>query len=126
MTKNLNSMDDWSQLNNNDWDNLIQMQYLEDEEINEILDSFMNVEIDPVFQEFMDSLAPADVKEFTPSEIKQMVQQKTPSEFKLVLDKMEDYNSVVQIFSGMDEAELYNYFTSLTEADWKQTTKQEW
>lgn len=36
LTKEINSIDDWSSLDSNDWDSLIQMQYLQDEEIDEL------------------------------------------------------------------------------------------
>ena len=55
-----------------------------------------------------------------------MYKEKTPSEFKLVLDKLQDYHDIIHIFKSMDEAQLYNYFTGLTDAAWRQTTEAEW
>jgi len=55
-----------------------------------------------------------------------MLTEKTPSEFKLVLDKLEDFNDIVHVFESMNEAQLYGYFTGLTDAAWKQTTISEW
>jgi len=55
-----------------------------------------------------------------------MYKEKTPSEFKLVLDKLQDYHDIIRIFQSLNEAQLYTYFTGLTDAAWKQTTPTEW
>jgi len=55
-----------------------------------------------------------------------MLEEKTPSEFKLVLDKLEDFNDIVRVFESMTDAQVYSYFTGLTDAAWKQTSPSEW
>ena len=126
MTKDLKQWDDWARLNDDDWNSLIEFQYLEDTEIDNILDDIMNQQYDPEFKKFIDSLNVDEVQEFTPEEVQQMYKEKTPSEFKLVLDKLQDYHDIIHIFESMDGTQLYNYFTGLTDAAWKQTTAAEW
>jgi len=126
MTKDLNQWDDWSRLNDDDWNSLIEFQYLEDTDIDSIIDEFLDTKYDPEFKQFIDSLNEDEVQEFTREEIQQMLKEKTPSEFKLVLDKLEDYHDITRIFADMTDQQLYNYFTELTDAAWKQTTPTEW
>ena len=42
MTKDMNQWDDWARLNDDDWNNLIEFQYLEDTDIDSIVEDFMN------------------------------------------------------------------------------------
>lgn len=42
------------------------------------------------------------------------------------MDKLNDYNDVVKVLQQMDSAQLYNYFTGLSEGAWKKTTVAEW
>jgi len=70
MTKDLNQWDDWSRLNDDDWNSLIEFQYLEDTDIDSIIDEFMmDQEYDPEFKSFIDSLNVDEVQEFTPEEV---------------------------------------------------------
>ena len=126
MTKDLKHQDDWALLNDDDWNSLIDFQYLEDTEIDSIIDDFMKQQYDPEFKQFIDSLNVDEVQEFSPEEIKQMLGEKTPDEIKLVLDKLDNYHDVIDILQQMDNKQLYAYFTGLTDAAWKHTTKQEW
>lgn len=41
MTKDLNSADDWAKLHDDEWDKLINIQYLQDEEIDSIFKDFV-------------------------------------------------------------------------------------
>ena len=69
MTKDLKQWDDWARLNDDDWNSLIEFQYLEDTEIDGILDEIMNQQYDPEFKKFIDSLNVDEVQEFTPEEV---------------------------------------------------------
>ena len=71
MTEDLNHKDDWDRLSNDQWDQLIDLQYLEDEEIEGIFDERHGNQTpyDPEFTKFIDSLAPEEIAEFTPEEI---------------------------------------------------------
>ena len=109
MTKDMNQWDDWSRLNDDDWNNLIEFQYLEDTDIDSIVEDFMNQQYDPEFKQFIDSLNVDEVQEFTREEVQQMLVEKTPSEFKLVLDKLEDYHDITRIFADMNDEQLYYY-----------------
>lgn len=103
MTKDLNNSDDWDLLNDDDWNSPIEFQYLQDTEIDSIIDEFMSEQYDPEFKAFIDSLNVDEVQEFTPEEVQQMLSEKTPSEFKLVLDKLQDYHDIMPIFSSMSD-----------------------
>lgn len=126
MTKGLSVFDDWATLDTTEWDNLVQFQYLDDAEIDRIIDDLFSAHVDPEFKAFIDSLAPEDAKEFTPEEIQQMLEEKTPTEFKLVLDKLDNFDDIVRIFRHMTGKQVYAYFTGLSDAAWKQTTPEEW
>ena len=69
MTKDLKQWDDWDRLNDNDWNNLVEFQYLEDTDIDNIVEDFMNQQYDPEFKSFIDSLNVEEVQEFTPEEV---------------------------------------------------------
>ena len=125
MTKDINNQEDWGRLNDNDWNNLIQIQYLKDSEIDTLVDEWFS-EVDPELKNFVDSLAPVDVLEFTPEEIQQMFTEKTASEFKLVLDKINDFHRIIPVFEMLTEEQVFAYLTGLTESDWRMTTPDEW
>lgn len=55
-----------------------------------------------------------------------MLMEKTPTEFKLVLDKLDDFHDIVHIFERMTNMQVFEYFTGLSEAAWRQTTPEEW
>lgn len=69
MTKDLKQWDDWDRLNDDDWNNLVEFQYLEDTDIDNIVEDFMNQQYDPEFKSFIDSLNVEEVQEFTPEEV---------------------------------------------------------
>lgn len=69
MTKNIQHFDDWARLNDDDWNSLVEFQYLEDTEIDGIIDDFFDQQYDPEFKQFIDSLNVDEVQEFTPKEI---------------------------------------------------------
>lgn len=74
MTQDMKHFDDWARLNDDDWNNLVEFQFLEDTEIDRIIDDFFGQQYDPEFKNFIDSLNNEEVQEFTPEEIQQMLE----------------------------------------------------
>lgn len=74
MTQDMKHFDDWARLNDDDWNNLVEFQFLEDTEIDNIIDDFFGQQYDPEFKNFIDSLNNEEVQEFTPEEIQQMLE----------------------------------------------------
>lgn len=74
MTQDMKHFDDWARLNDDDWNNLVEFQFLEDTEIDNIVDDFFGQQYDPEFKNFIDSLNNEEVQEFTPEEIQQMLE----------------------------------------------------
>lgn len=77
-------------------------------------------------KKFEQELAPQNVDELSYEEIQQLFNEKTPSEFKLVLDKMDSFEKIVNVFENLTDAQLFAYFTQLSDKAWKQTTPEEW
>ena len=129
MTQGLKELDDWSRLNSEQWDSLIDFQFLDDQEIDAILNDWFSepfFDLDPEFKDFIDSLDHEDVLEFTPEEINQLFDNRTPDEIKTYLDKIDNFEQIVQIFKMLNDKQLFRYFTGLSEDSWVQTTPEEW
>ena len=122
MTKGLKEFDDWTRLNDEQWNSLIDFQFLEDEEIDGIIDEWFQqpfFDLDPEFKSFIDSLDAQDVMEFRPEEVREMFDTRTPDELKQYLDKMNSFEQIVEVFKMLNERQLFRYFTGLSEDSWR-------
>ena len=93
LTKDIKDKDDWANLHDDQWDQLINIQYMEDEEIDSIVDNWLK-EQEAIFQAFeQDTMLSFEPQQVSFAEL----QGKSADEIKLALDSMSDYKNVVDV-----------------------------